>query len=68
MDRKYLAKQKIAVIDNNGCVLKTIMRVPYSHAGYDSYKYNGALYPAYWNSAICNPIGCAGFIKVTSND
>ena len=45
-------KEKIAVIDDNGRVLKYINRVPHSHNGFDLYMFKGELTPGYWNGSI----------------
>ena len=65
MQRKYLAKHRVAVIDRNGRVLRVIKRKPYSSNGFDSYMYQGGIMPGYWNGAICNEQDCQAFIKVS---
>lgn len=66
MNRKYKAKDKVAVIDRNGVIIRVISRVPYSNNGFDSYKYKGVIYPGYWNGAICVD-SIQAFIRVTGD-
>lgn len=58
------ASKRIAIIDNNGRVLKVIRRVMKSLHGFGSCVYNGKLYPVYWNWRICDDSQTSGFIKL----
>jgi hypothetical protein len=54
------AKEKIAVLDSNGRIIRHVLRVPHTIRGFSSYRYHGELLPGYWSYEF------GAYIKVTN--
>lgn len=63
MDRRYKRTDRVNVYENQsakdcGRIFKTVERVPYSRAGFDSYEIDGRIMPGYFDSMHPAADGC----------